>query len=54
VGRGDVVVGLRLVVYKVKGGPRQFFCFRWRGEKTKAGAKGSVFAFAPTTDLSIL
>jgi hypothetical protein len=27
VGRGDVVVGLRLVIYKTKGGPHRPFCF---------------------------
>jgi hypothetical protein len=38
--RGDVIVGLRLVVYKAKGGPRRFFCFRWRSEKNEGWSEG--------------
>jgi hypothetical protein len=35
-----IVVGLRLVVQKAKGGPRRFFCFRWRSEKDEGWSEG--------------
>jgi hypothetical protein len=38
--RGDAVVGLRLVVYKAKGGTRWFFCFRWRSEIDEGWSEG--------------
>jgi hypothetical protein len=40
VGRGDVVVGLRLVVCKAKGGPCRFFCSRWRSEIDEGWSEG--------------
>jgi hypothetical protein len=40
VGQGDVVVGLRLVVQRTKGGPRRSFCLRWCSEMDEGWSEG--------------